>query len=385
MKFVAKTLYGLENMLAAELTELGASDVKAANRAVLFEGDKYLLYRANYSLRTALSILMPVSEFRVRSKDDLYTHALRINWSRYMDAEDTFSVVPVVMSPHFEHSGYAGLVVKDAVADYFRDKTGKRPSVNSDDPSILINLHISNDLATVSLDSSVAPLFKRGYRKEQSAAPLNEVLAAGILMISGWNCRTDIVDPMCGSGTFSIEAGLMACKIAPGKFRSSYGFMKWRDFDNSLFEKMKQDCEKERVAPSVKIEASDISQQAVEQSSVNINSAGLKEIISLRRADFRETGREQSGQKFIFINPPYGLRLQPEELDSIYSMIGTTLKHHYPGCTAWIITPNLEAIRHIGLRPKEKHTLYNGALECVLLRYEMYEGTKKTAAKDSRP
>lgn len=383
MKFVAKTLYGLEKVLAAELSELGASGIMAANRAVLFEGDKYLLYRANYSLRTALSILVPLSEFRVRSKDDLYTHAMRIRWDRYMSTGDTFSVVPVVKSPYFEHSGYAGLVLKDAIADHFRNKTGKRPTVNSDDPSIVINLHISNDQATVSLDSSVIPLFKRGYRKEQSAAPLNEVLAAGILLISGWNCQTDLIDPMCGSGTFPIEAGLMACKIAPGKFRGSFGFMKWRDFDNDLFAKMKEDCRNAQVSPGIKIQASDISQQAIEQSSANIAAAGLKDMISLKRADFGDTGNVQSGPKHLFINPPYGLRLQPDELDNLYSSIGSTLKHRYPGCTAWIITPNMEALKHIGLRPREKHTLYNGALECVLLKYELYEGSKKNTSKDT--
>lgn len=381
MRFVAKTLYGLEKVLAAELSGIGASNVRIANRAVVFDGDKYLLYKSNYSLRTALSILVPAGEFKARSKDDLYKGASRINWSGFINAEDTFSVSSVVKSPYFEHSGYAGLIVKDAVADHFRNKTGKRPSVNTEEPSILINLHISNDTTTVSLDSSVVPLFKRGYRKEQHAAPLNEVLAAGILLLSGWNCKTNLIDPMCGSGTFSIEAGLIASGRAPGKFRKGFGFMKWRDFDKKLFDKVKADCEKSEMTPEIKIFASDISSDAVGQATVNIAAAGLSDIITLRKADFKDSENPGGEHSQLFINPPYGLRLQPEELDGLYSMVGSTLKHRYTGCTAWIITPNLEAVKNIGLKPKEKTTLFNGALECSLLRYEMYPGSKKIYAK----
>ena len=224
MRFVAKTLYGLEKVLSEELIELGASDVQIGNRAVLFNGDMSLLYRVNYCARTALSVLMPIAEFRIKSKDDLYKGGSKIEWDRYMDPDDTFSIVPVINSPLFGHTGYAGLILKDSLADSFRNKTGRRPSVNTDDPGILINLHISNDLVTISIDSSVVPLFKRGYRQEQSVAPLNEVLAAGILLLSGWNVSSDLRDPMCGSGTFPIEAGLIACKIPPGKFRKFFGF-----------------------------------------------------------------------------------------------------------------------------------------------------------------
>jgi putative N6-adenine-specific DNA methylase len=213
MKFVAKTLYGLETVLADELVGLGAADIEKVNRAVTFSGDKNLLYRVNYCSRTALSVLMHVADFRIRSKDDLYREGSKIGWDRYLDPDDTFSIVPVVNSPHFSHTGYPGLILKDAIADYFRKRFGRRPSVNTADPGILINLHISNDSVTVSLDSSVIPLFKRGYRQEQTAAPLNEVLAAGILLLSGWNSSASLLDPMCGSGTIPIEAGLLACNI----------------------------------------------------------------------------------------------------------------------------------------------------------------------------
>jgi putative N6-adenine-specific DNA methylase len=376
MKLVAKTLYGLESVLATELTDLGASDVKSVNRAVTFTGDKELLYRVNYCSRTALSFLMPVGDFRIRSKDDLYKGGLRIDWSIFMDPNNTFSITPVVNSPHFSHTGYAGLILKDSIADYFRDKTGRRPSVNTEDPDILINLHISSDQVTISLDSSVVPLFKRGYRQEQAVAPLNEVLAAGILLMSGWNASASLLDPMCGSGTIPIEAGLIACNIPPGKFRKFYGFRKWKDYDEELFSNVRQSADKAISTSPVKISGSDISPQAVLQTTTNISRAGLSDIISVDVADFKDAkGTDEHG--FLFMNPPYGLRLQPEELDGLYSMIGTTLKHNFPGYIAWLITSNKESLKNVGLKAASKHTLFNGALECTLLRYEMYQGTKK--------
>lgn len=376
MKFVAKTLYGLESVLADELTFMGASDVEKVNRAVLFKGDKNLLYRVNYCSRTALSVLMPVGDFRIRSKDDLYKGGLKIEWDSFMEAGDTFSIVPVINSPHFAHSGYAGLLLKDAIADYFRNKLGRRPSVDSSDPTILINLHISNDQVTVSIDSSVIPLFKRGYRQEQAVAPLNEVLAAGILLMSGWNASASLTDPMCGSGTIPIEAGLIACNIPPGKFRKFFGFQRWKDYDEEMFNKIKIECQNTlRISP-VKICGSDISNDAVMQSRNNVIRAGLSDIISIEVSDFRDI-KSSDDNGFVFLNPPYGLRLHPDELDEIYSMIGRTLKHSFPGYTAWLITSNKDSLKKVGLKPKEKHTLFNGALECTLLKYEMYQGSKK--------
>ena len=376
MKLIAKTLYGLEKVLTEEVISLGASDVQAANRAVVFNGDKELLYKVNYCARTALSVLMPIADFRIRSKDDLYKSGLKIEWDRFMGPDDTFSVVPVINSPHFEHTGYAGLLLKDAIADFFRNKTGRRPSVNADDPVLLINLHISNDLVTISLDSSVIPLFKRGYRQEQAVAPLNEVLAAGILLLSGWKGSSTLTDPMCGSGTIPIEAGLMACNIPPGKFRSFFGFQRWKDFDEALFQRVKFDSEIGIISSPVKISGSDISEQAVIQSRSNVEKAGLSDLIKIGVSDFKDLKcTDEHG--IVFLNPPYGQRLQPDELDSLYSMIGSTLKHNYPGNTAWLITSNKESLKHVGLKPKEKQTLFNGALECILLKYEMYKGTKK--------
>jgi len=376
MKLIAKTLYGLEKVLAEELTGLGAAEVEPQNRAVLFKGDMSLLYRANYCLRTALSVLMPVADFNIRSKEDLYNEGGKIEWDRYLDVNGTFSIVPVINSPHFGHTGYAGLVLKDAIADYFRKKYNRRPSVNTCDPGILINLHISNDNATVSIDSSVVPLFKRGYREEQSAAPLNEVLAAGILLMSGWKASDSLTDPMCGSGTFPIEAGLIASRIPPGKYRDFFGFQRWKDFDEELFGKIKTECD-DLIGPSpVKIFASDISELAIHQVRSNVSRAGLADVINIQIADFVSLKANDSNG-YVFLNPPYGQRLQPDDTDALYNQIGTTLKHNFPGNTVWLITSNKESLKKIGLKPKEKHTLYNGALECILLKYEMYEGTKR--------
>lgn len=379
MKFVAKTLYGLEKVLEKELQGLGALSTRVLNRAVSYEGDINILYRSNYCLRTALSILMPVAEFRIKSKDDLYRGGLRIKWDRYMSAEDTFSVVPVVKSPLFSHSGYPGLILKDSIADYFRNKSGSRPSVHVSDPDLLINLHISNNEVTVSLDSTVIPLYKRGYRKEQSEAPVNEVLAAGILLMSGWEGSTDLLDPMCGSGTFPVEASMIACNIPPGRLREHFGFMRWRDYNSELFDTIKTELSSRAVKPAVNISGSDISEKAIRQAKVNVASAGLEDIVTLGVSDFKDL-KSKTGNETLFLNPPYGLRLQPEEIDQLYSMTGATLKHNFEGCTAWMITPNKDALKHVGLKPAEKHILFNGALECTLLKYELYRGSRKNSA-----
>jgi putative N6-adenine-specific DNA methylase len=376
MKLVAKTLYGLESVLAAELAALGAGDVVTANRAVLFTGDREMLYRVNYRARTALSVLATIKESGIASVDDLYRLGAGIDWSRYLGPDNTFSVVPVVNSKYFPHTGYPALVLKDAIADHFRKRSGHRPSVDTRDPDVLINLHISNQRVSVSLDSSAVPLFKRGYRLEEAVAPLNEVLAAGILLLSGWNVSAALIDPMCGSGTFPIEAAMIACNMPPGKFRNSFGFQKWNDYDEGLFNKVRADENSRMIQSKVRIEGSDISEQAVKQARKCIEKAGLQDVISVRVADFAdlETPDQPS---FLFMNPPYGERIKPAEIDSLYSMIGSTLKHRFAGSTAWLITSNTDALKHIGLRPAGKYTLFNGALECQLLKYEMYQGSVK--------
>jgi putative N6-adenine-specific DNA methylase len=377
MKCIAKSLYGLEAVLEDELIALGASDVIRMNRAVSFTGDKELVYRVNYCSRTALSVLVNVSDFRIRSKDDLYNRGLRIDWTKYLDADDTFSVVPVVNSKIFPHTGYPALILKDAIADHFRKRYSRRPSVDTTDPTIVVNLHISNDSVSVSLDSSVVPLFKRGYRTEQSEAPLNEVLAAGILKLSGWDASVPLIDPMCGSGTIPIEAAMIACKIPPGKFRSSYGFRKWKDFEPELLNKVRNDADSEIIKSTVKISGSDLSPEVIEKAGKNVGNAGLSGIVSLGISDFADL--DGAGENLLLVmNPPYGERLQPDEILDLYKMIGNTLKRKFTGSSAMIISSHREALKHVGLKPAGKHTLFNGALECLLLRFEMYEGSRKT-------
>ncbi len=383
MKLIAKTLYGLENVLAEELESLGAGEVQKSNRAVLFNGNKELLYKANYSLRTALSVLVLISEFRIKSKDDLYKRTLAINWSDLMDADSTFSVVPVINSKIFAHTGYPALVVKDAIADYFRKKTGRRPSVNTTDPTVIINLHISNDSVSLSLDSSGVALFKRGYRIEQGPAPLNEVLAAGILLLSGWNATASLLDPMCGSGTFPIEAAMIACRIPPGRQRHFYSFSGWKDFDPGLFRRIKRECDGGIRRSPVNITGSDISEEAVKQSIANIKNAGLSDEISVDVSDFSDL-KAQDTAGYVFINPPYGQRLKPEEIDKLYGIIGSTLKHKFAGSRVWIISSGKEYLKNIGLKPHSKRILFNGSLECILAEYVMYEGSGKRTGGDQK-
>jgi putative N6-adenine-specific DNA methylase len=377
MKLIAKTLYGLEKILSDELIDLGAKNVQPVNRAVVFEGDQYLLYKTNYCLRTAMSVLLQIAEFRIRSADDLYKNSLRVNWIKYLDPEHTFSVVPVINSPVFRHTGYAGLVLKDAIADWFREKAGKRPSVDASDPDIVFNLHISNDLVTVSLDSSVIPLFKRGYRKVQGTAPINEILAAGIILLSGWEAGTSLLDPMCGSGTVPIEAAMIAANIPPGRFRKFYGFRRWKDYDEDLFCKVRNESESKAQNPEVKISGSDISEDAVSMACTNVESAGLSDIISISLNDFSNL-KASDNEGVIIMNPPYGQRMGTADNDKLYSMIGSTLKHNFPGYKAWLITSDKNSLKQVGLKPALKTTLFNGSLECVLVKYELYQGSKKT-------
>jgi putative N6-adenine-specific DNA methylase len=377
MKFIAKTLFGLEQVLAKELEGLGAGEIVVANRAVLFSGNLKLMYAVNYMSRTALSVLWEIAEFNIRSADDLYNKAQKIKWEEYIDGYGKFSIVPVVKSPLFNHTGFAGLKLKDSIADYFRNKSGFRPSVDTEDPDLMINLHISNERVTISLDSSAVPLFKRGYRKEASAAPLNEVLAAGMLLLSGWEPSKCLIDPMCGSGTIPIEAGLIACNVPPGRFRERFGFEKWKNFNRSEFEDVKSLYDSAvSDGQGVRIFGYDISGESVEMAKVNVGAAGLNKVVHLEMSDFKDL-KPDCNEGFIFINPPYGERISAGETDAIYAMIGSTMKHSFEGFTAWLISSNRDSLKHVGLKPSAKLTLYNGALECLFSRYELYGGSKK--------
>ncbi len=382
MKLVAKTLYGLEKVLEKELISLGARDTVPGNRAVVFSGNLETLYSVNYGSRTAMSVLMPISEFTISSSDDLYRRASGIAWEKYLDQNDTFSVVPVVNSELFRHTGYAALVVKDALADRFRKISGSRPSVDNTDPVILINLHISHNRVTISLDSSGIPLYKRGYRVDQGLAPLNEVLAAGMIMMSGWDCKMPLLDPMCGSGTIAVEAALLAGRIPPGRFRGSFGFMRWKNFDEELFAVITGRLNGAVTSINASIRAGDISEDAVESAERNIEAAGLHGVIDTEVRDFMDM-KLPEGEGIVFLNPPYEERIITGDPGKFYGNMGTALKHGFPGREVWLITHNREALKHIGLKPKEKHVLFNGQLEVLYLKYEMYRGSKKNSGENA--
>ncbi len=373
MKFIAKTLYGLEDLLAREIAATAAVNIAVRNRAVMFEGNLETLYTVNYTSRIALSVLVEASSFTLEKASDLYDMASRVEWDSIMSVDNTFAVVSVVNSPLFSHTAYPGLVVKDAIADYFRKRVGKRPSVDTSHPGILINLHISNRDATLSFDSSVVPLYKRGYRKAQGPAPLNESLAAGIIMLSGWNGDRNLHDPMCGSGTIPVEAGLIAARIPPGFFREFFGFQNWKNYDQKLFSEIKARYNGQIRAVPVSVSGSDISNQAVKKARDTVAGAGLSGEVRIYREDFLgEDSIRREG--LLLFNPPYGKRIDPGDMTSLYSAIGTALKHRHPGAEAWILSGAPEALKSVALRPSARHRLYNGSIECQLNGYFMKEG-----------
>ncbi|MCU0459277.1 MAG: THUMP domain-containing protein [Bacteroidales bacterium] len=382
MKLLAKTHYGLEQVLAEELGMLGAGGVRVLNRAVAFEGSKQLLYAINYRSRLALSVLVPVSTFGIAGQKDLYNGAVAIEWDRYLEPGKTFAVSAVVNSPHFTHSGYAALVVKDAVADFFRRLTLPRPSVDARDPDLLVNVHISNDKVTVSLDSTVVPLYRRGYRQGKSEAPLSEVLAAGMIALSGWKADRPLTDGMCGSGTIVAEAGLIARNIAPGRFRKSFGFMRWKDYDPALFRSVKFEAEKRERPSPVKIYGSDISPEACATAMGNIKTAGLDDAIEIRQSDFFTSDPPVAGGTLI-INPPYGHRIGAPDLAGFYGKIGSVLKHSYEGYNAWILSGDPDALKQVALKPFRKFDLLNGDIECRFQGYELYGGSRKKKSPDN--
>jgi len=385
---LAKTFKGLEEVLAQELIELGANDVQLERRAVSFRGDKALLYRANLCLRTAIRILVPVKKDRLKAKgerlkpeDQVYAIAKSVDWSRYMTVENTFVIDTTLYSEFFHNSLFVTYRVKDAIADYWNEKTGKRPNVNAENPDIRINLHIGNDQVTLSLDSSGESLHKRGYRVATTEAPISEVLAAGMLLMAGWKGQSDFYDPMCGSGTLLIEAALIARNIAPGVFRQSYAFEKWPDFDADLWSDIYNDDSNEREFEH-KIYGSDASFFAIQQATKNIKSAGVQKDIELKQIRMEEISNIKfqisNPSPLVMLNPPYGERLKSnKEMEDLYGAIGTALKHQFAGATAWIISSNTEAMKRIGLKPSKKYRLLNGELDCQFNRYDLFQGKRK--------
>lgn len=395
-RMLAKTFKGLEPVLAQELTELRASDVAIERRAVSFTGDKELLYRANFCLRTAIRILVPIATFKAKDADAVYQQAKQIDWSQYMNVSTGFAIDATVYSETFRHSKYVTYRVKDAIADYWTEKIGKRPSVKLTDPDLQLNVHIANETVTLSLDSSGDSLHKRGYRVATTEAPINEVLAAGLLKLAGWNGQTDLYDPMCGSGTFLIEAALIALNIAPGVFRKGFAFEKWMDFDKALFEQIYNDDSQERPFTH-HIYGSDASFYAVQQAIKNIRESGMQRYIDVHQIRIQELKDPFNSQlskldgfsqlstlnsklsPLVIINPPYGERLaQDKDVMRLYGDIGSALKHHFAGAKAWIISSNEDALKCIGLKPSKRIRVMNGELDCLFNQYELFAGDRKT-------
>lgn len=375
-KMLAKTFFGFENLLEQELKQMGAQDVEKGNRVVHFKGDKGFLYKANLSLRTALKILVPIHSCHVNSEQALYQAAYDFPWNTYFSANETIAIDSVVFGETFTHSLYVSQKVKDAIADQFRAATGVRPSVDLKHPDVRINVHIDRDQCTFSLDSSGASLHHRGYRTATNIAPLNEVLAAGLIQLSGWDLRTDFLDPMCGSGTILIEAAMLSCNIPANINRKEFAFEKWSDWDEDLYLTI-EEAQLNKIQGLVgSITGFDKAPSAVEKAKDNIRNANLEEFISIDKDNFFYTKKGDDSPLHIVTNPPYGERLEGD-MNELYKNFGDTLKQEYTNTQAWMITSNLEAMKHVGLRPSRKIKLFNGKLESKLLHYNIYPGTKK--------
>lgn len=371
-KLIAKTFAGLEPVLAREIKEIGGKNIIIGRRAVFYEGDLEMIYKSNYFLRTALRILKEIDQFQFKDVDQFYLRCKNIDWSKYLDATQDFIINSVVAnSRDFRNSMFASLKAKDAIADYFREKTGKRPNVNTENPDIVVNVHIYKNNCTVSLDSSGESLHKRGYRVKQGDAPLNEVLAAAMILMSGWNGKTDFIDPMCGSGTLPIEAAMIAQNIPAGKFRKDYAFTNWKNFNIELFEAIKNSFSKREYTSN--IYASDVSASNLLNAKTNARRALVFNKINFQICDFQKLEIPAKGATII-MNPPYGERLKPENLNQLYQMIGEHLKHQFPGNSAWILSTSKENFKHIGLKPSQKKELYNGAIKCSFNKYELFSG-----------
>lgn len=373
---LAKTLFGFEELLAKELRDLGAQDIVLGTRNVSFLGDKGFMYKANLSLRTALKILKPIQVFNAKTDQDLYRNIQKINWQDYLAPGDTFAIDATIYSDHFTHSQYVVHKVKDGIVDQLREIRGERPPIDTAHPDLQINIHIQGEKCTVSLDSSGGSLHLRGYRTSTNIAPINEVLAAGLLLHSGWKGQCDFLDPMCGSGTFLIEAAMIACNIPPNINRNEFGFQHWADYDEELFEVIENSLFKRVTNFDYSIVGYDKAPSAVSKAKENIKNANLEEFIKVKQEDFFKTEKESQGPLHIVFNPPYDERLSID-MEDFYASIGNTLKRGYPNSNAWFITANLEALKYVGLRPSRKIKTYNGKLEARFVKYELYEGTRR--------
>lgn len=377
-KMVAKTMYGLEDVLAKELEDLEAKQVKKLRRAVEFYGDMRMLYRANYALRTALCVLKPIMYFNAKNEQELYNNIFRFSWEKYLDVDGTFMIDASLSSKLFTHSLYVSQKVKDAICDRYRKYFSRRPTVDKKDPMVKIDLHINEDEVTVSLDSSGDKLFKRGYRLFTGEAPLNEVTAAGLIQLSGWQKDCNFMDPMCGSGTLAIEAAMYAQNIPAQYYRKKFAFFLWPEFNRLEWQMEKNDLNKKITDFAYQIWACDISQSAVNNAQENIEKAKLHHDIKLFRSPMEE-GKRPEGRTMIITNPPYGQRLEVDDVVALYERMGSTFKHYYNDCTVCVLSSDIFALKRIGLKPSRKIEVYNGNLECRLFKFEIYEGSHKAS------
>ena len=375
-KMVAKTFYGFESILADELLSLGARNIEEGVRNVSFYGDLGFLYKVNLAISTSVRVLKPITSFKITDEKDLYSSIYNFNWEDYLDVDDTFAIESNLNTDFFSHSLFVSQRVKDALVDRFRKLFKKRPNVDRDDPDFKINCHITDDVCTISLDSSGKPLNQRGYRSETNIAPINEVLAAGIVKLSGWDCESDFLDPMCGSGTLLIEAAMYAKNYPVNANRKHFSFQNWKDWDSDLFELIKASTLKKVKPFNYKINGYDKAPSAILKCNQNIINAGFTDIIEVSQDNFFTTTKNNENFLQIVFNPPYGERLQID-IESFYKQIGDTLKSNYTNSNAWFITSSLEALKYVGLRPSRKIKLFNGKLESRLAKYEIYSGTKK--------
>ena len=373
-RFVAKTYAGLEQILKEELEQLGAENCKIGTRAVEFEGDMSMLYRANYFCRFALRILWQVHQFTFRDNNQFYEEIYKFPAERIMSVRNTLAFNATMSGNMFKTPLYAALLAKDAVCDRFREKFDERPSVNKENPDIQFNVHIFNNNAALYLDASGESLHKRGYRVSSHPAQISEVVAAAMVKLSGWKHDCDLIDPMCGSGTILIEAAMAALNIPAGFYREKYGFFNWKNFERKLWEKIVNEADIKDDVP-VNFYGSDISTRFIGMAKANVYEARLSDFIQLKRCAMSESAPKRTPAYLIF-NPPYGERLDMEDIEDFYKQIGDSLKQKYAGCTAFLISSNMEAVKKIGLHPSKKTTLYNGALECKFLRYDLYAGSK---------
>ena len=375
-KMVAKTMYGLEDVLCKEIEELGGKNIKKLHRAVEFYGDMRVLYRTNYCLRTALCIIKPMITFKAKDENELYRNVYNMQWEKYINPDGTFMIDASVSSKTFNHSLYASQKVKDAICDRFKKYFNIRPSVDKIFPDLKIDLHIYNNDVTISFDSSGDKLFKRGYRQTTGDAPINEVTAAGIIQLSGWKKDCNFIDPMCGSGTIAIEAAMYAMNIPAQYFRKRFGFQKWPEYNFVEWKKEREDANKKITEFDYEIWASDVSQEAVDKANENIKYARLNFDINVFQSAMEEGDRPE-GKTICIMNPPYGERLEVDDIIVLYERIGDTFKNYYTGCSAFVISSDVFALKKIGLKPSQKIDIYNGNLECKLFKFEMYEGSRK--------